>query len=60
VRKFGEALINRKQQLAESMTYSMGKTLVINTSEVDGAVACINIYCDGAEKWLANEPVEGV
>jgi succinate-semialdehyde dehydrogenase/glutarate-semialdehyde dehydrogenase len=50
----------KKQEFAECITHSMGKTITVSNLEVDISVACCNLFCDGAAKWLANEPIEGV
>jgi len=38
----------------------MGKTIGSSLFEIDLAEALINNFCSGAEKWLANEPIEEV
>ena len=58
VRKAGEILRARKDELARLMTEEMGKTLDDGRAEVEKCALNCDWFADHAQEYLANEPVD--
>jgi len=58
VRKAGEILRARKDELARLMTEEMGKTLTDGRAEIEKCAANCDWFAGHAHEYLANEPVD--
>ena len=58
IRKSGELLRSRKDELAQLMTQEMGKTLSDGWAEIEKCAFQCDWFADHAEQYLANEPVD--
>ena len=58
VRKAGEILRARKDELSRLMTEEMGKTLSDGRAEVEKCASNCDWFADHAHEYLANEPID--
>lgn len=58
MRKAGEILRRRRDELAAIMTAEMGKTLADGRAEVEKCAGGCDFYAEHAERFLADEPVD--
>ena len=58
VRRVGELHLERREALAAIIVREMGKPLEEALAEVDFSAAIYAFYADGAERFLADEPVD--